>query len=141
MKSLLAFVLALCWMPAIACVHSVTSTTDYVEVCKASDACRRLDYTDIPNGSRAKKDEAVRSYMQSFLDVVINLNDPEFDLDPDAAQNPDCENFYWGDTTGAKKISLEATHLVARDCVIDAVVWDEVSATYVLTIRRAESCQ
>jgi hypothetical protein len=134
---LLAFVCS----PAFACLHSAGSTDTYVEVCKSSDTCRVIFYDELCCGNNhTKRAEQIRAGMQSFLNSTVSLNDPEFDLDPDAAVDPDCENFYWGDLAGEKKISLEATHLVARDCIIENVFWDGIDR-YIFTIRRADRCQ
>ena len=123
-----------------ACIHSVDSTDTYVEVCKSSEACRVIYYDELPAGPKWKAEEAITKGMQSFLDSMVSLNDPEFYLDPDAAVDPDCENFFWGDDTGAKKISLEATHLVARSCIIEDVFWNGIDR-YTFTIRTADRCQ
>ena len=70
---------------------------------------------------------------------MVSLNDPEFDLDPDAAVDPNCENFFWGESEGNPQNSLEATHLIARACIIEDVLWNGVDR-YTFTIRRADRC-
>ena len=122
--------------PTFACLHSATSTDTYVEVCKGSDTCRVIYYDELPTGPTWKAEEAITKGMQSFLNSMVSLNDPEFDLDPDAAVDPNREDFYWGDSTGAKRDSLEATHLIARGCIIEDVHWDGIDR-FIFTIRRA----
>jgi len=124
--------------PLLACVHSATSTDTYVEVCVASDACRVLFHADIPRGSQAKNEEFVRDHMQNFLDTRLTLSSFPA-ADPAKASDPGCENFYWGDIDGVKQDSVNATHLIARPCVIEFVEWN--GTQYKFQIRRADRCQ
>ena len=134
------FALLLFSSPVFACVHSVDSTDTYVEVCTASDACRRVFHSELPSGPQWKKEDAVAQAMQDFLDVRLELI--SFDpVDPDKALDPNCENSFWGDDSGAKKISLEATHMVFRSCIIEDVLWLEQSGIYTFTIRTTDRCQ
>jgi hypothetical protein len=130
------FLLAFFCAPAFACVHSLQSTDTFVEVCASSDSCRLILYDDLGFGNNhTKRAEFILQEMQDFLDTRLELItfDP---ADPDKALDPNCGNLFWGDNTGEKKISLEATHLVSRDCVVDSVVWDGVA--YIMSIRRAD---
>ena len=124
--------------PLLACTYSTASTDTYVEVCVASDACRVLFHADIPRGSQTKNEEFVRAHMQNFLDTRLTLNSFPA-ADPAKASDPNCENFYWGDIDGLKASPVEATHLIARGCIIEFVEWN--GTEYKFQIRRADRCQ
>ena len=138
MKTLLAVLLL---MPAVsfACVHSVEVTDTYAKVCAASDSCRTVLYQSIPNTSQARKNEMVREGLQFYLDTreELALFPPE---DPVKAEDPNCENWYWGLSDGTPESDpLDATHLIARDCIVENVTFDGVQYNFV--IRRANRCQ
>jgi hypothetical protein len=132
---LLAFVCS----PAFACVHSINSTDTYAEICTGVDTCRIIFYDELGNGNNhTKRSETIRQTMQNFLDVRINLLLLEIN-DPDKGLDPNCGNIFWGDITGNKKISLEATHLVNRGCVVENVHWDGISK-YIMAVRSTRPC-
>jgi hypothetical protein len=139
MKILIAVLVQLIALPAWACVHSVEVTDTYAKVCAASDSCREVVYTGIPNTSQDRKNELVRDLMQQFLDTRTSLDllVPE---DPDKGTDPGCEFLFWGLADGTPTSDpLEATHLIGRGCVVDNVSYD--GTQYVITIRRASGCQ
>lgn len=136
MKYLLTLLLFIC-TPVFACVHSIASTTEYVQVCAASDSCRTIFYSELPKGSKEKQAEIIRQELQDFLDVRLEIT--SFDpADSFKASDPKCESVYWGDNTGIEKSSLEATYIIARGCIVENVFWNLDRFTF--TVRAAQPC-
>jgi len=137
-RKILAGLVALLFSASVyPCVHSVEVTDTYVTACAAADACRTILYEDLSPGSIGKKEEEVRETFQAFLDTRLELvTFPA--ADPDKATDPNCENFYWGDIDGTPAGSLDATHLIARDCIIEDVTWN--GGDFSFSVRRADRC-
>ena len=143
MKIILALIVAVTALvaaPAQACVHSVESNSEYVQICASSDLCKTIFLADLVGKTEAQREEEIRQTFQDFLDFREPLTQLVLDEEIRGV-NPDCENFYWSDSEGKVVADSVATSYVARDCVVDAVQWDKTLQLFLMTIRRADRCQ
>ncbi len=141
--------------PSLAVTCNVTqSTPEFVEMNRGGTVFRQ-NTVDLRQGN-----DALRSVdMQNRLTNIIQFRQTRADLpidDPDRMIDPGGpdagtgtnglglgEKLYWceADGTPAAGDSLLATHMCSNgDCLIDNVVFDRSSASYILTIRNAQDC-
>ncbi len=141
MKTFLTAFAAVCLIvtPVLACVQSVASTPEQIEVCVASDACFRINTADLRMGSDALRSEQVQELITGFLQTRQTLAGLE-PVDPDKAENPRVgERIFWSDVDGVERdtVLAGATHITSQSCMVEAVIFDRASGVFVLTIRRA----
>ena len=140
MRFLAAFVTVLFLSSAaMACVNSVQSNPEFVEVCAASDSCRRVNITDLKGASDKQRSSELQDILQSFLDVrqPIAALDP---VDPDKGSNPDRGSLFWSDADGEKKSTIldGATHLVGRGCVVTIPGFNRTDNKFEIKVSVAE---
>ena len=136
---LLAFVLVIVASPAQACVQSITSNSEYVQICLSADLCKTIFLNELQEKGTAKQAEELRQTFQDFMDFREPLTELVTDEEIRGV-NPGCENFYWSDADGKVTLDSQATHYVARACVITSVTWLSDLKLFTFSIRQAQSC-
>jgi len=136
MRILLAALLICLPATALACATSFSDTTQAKLCTNANETnCKTILHADIQgNLGNAPNREEVRQSMQAFLDVRQFLTDLPLD-DPDRGCSFENTDFFFcGDIDGGKKTSLDATHIVSRECEVTDVQF--VDGQYRLTLTR-----
>ena len=147
-KLLLAVALAAFATPALAnkCLPFMFSTTDDIRFCEVadpgSDLCRVISYADLQNAvgnNKSKQAVLLQQEAQDWIDVRFDLTGPVLDgddgRDPYKDANPDNDAEFWSDADGTP-MSLGASHVTVRSCVIENVRWLVEQGIFVASARR-----
>ena len=122
MKILLTLLFTLIPALSFACVSTIVSTKEYIEIGQGRKLSRVL-YSDLQLGDDNIRSDDMKIRLQNSLDVRIPLTDlPNNDLDK--TTDPARPDLFW-----------DKGDLVGRGCVISAVTWD--GQRHVVTIKRA----
>ena len=110
-----------------------------MEVCAASDSCRRVNTFDLKGGSDQQRSDELQDILQAFLDVRQPISGLEA-VDPDKGSNPDRGSLFWADSDGGKRDTMldGATHLVGRACVVTILGFDREANKFSIKVSVAE---
>ena len=127
MKHLTFFVyflvlLALAATPASACVSSISSTAQWIDL-NPGGGVSRVNHSDLRVGSDALRSADMKERLQNIIDVRIPLADLPDD-DEDKITDPGRPDFFH-----------DQGDLVARPCIVTDVFWD--GERFVASITRA----